>query len=138
MYFFPTPKIGSLGEKTLHVNKPKWFHSSLEVIQSQLRVTSRLLSLHPNNPYLKGKLFTESKDYKRLRQQKKRQYVESMFVELEAMHKSNPKGYMDLVQSLRDGTFDKRVAETTSHASPDNWRNNFSRVIGSNPSLMMH
>ena len=57
-------------QKPVCVNKPKWFDSSLEAIQRQLRITARLLALQPSNPYLKGKLITETKDYKRLRQQK--------------------------------------------------------------------
>ena len=112
------------------VCKPKWFDKDCEMLQRQLRVTSRLLKVQPSNPYLKGKIFTESKEYKRLRQLKKRQYVDSMFVELDAMHKSNPKGYMDLVRSLRDGTFDKKVAETTSHVSPQKWKDHFEGLIG--------
>jgi hypothetical protein len=119
-------------KRSPRVNKPKWFDTSCETLQRQLRVTSRLLKLQPNNPYLKGKLFTECKDYKRLRQLKKRQYVESMFVELDQMHKSNPKGYMDLVKSLRDGSFDKKVADTSSHISPESWREHFSELLGPN------
>ena len=86
--------------------------------------------MQPSNQYLKSKLFVESKEYKRLRQLKKQQYVQSMFIELEEMHKSNPKGYMDLVKSLRDGSFDKKVAETTSHVSPDGWKQHFQDLLG--------
>ena len=31
-----------------------------------------------------------------------------MFSELDELHKSNPKAYMDLVRSLRDGSYDKK------------------------------
>ena len=112
------------------VRKPKWFDVSCETLQRQLRVTSRLLKIQPNNQYLKSKLFVECKEYKRLRQQKKRQHVQSMFVKLDEMHKSNPKGYMDLVKSLRDGSFDKKVAETTSHVSPESWKEHFQGLLG--------
>ena len=53
-----------------------------------------------------------------------------MFVELDEMHKSNPKGYMDLVKSLRDSSFDKKVAETTSHVSPECWKQHFQELLG--------
>ena len=65
-----------------------------------------------------------------MRQLKKRQYVQSMFVELDEMQKSYPKGYMDLVKSLRDGSFNKRVAETTSHVSPESWKQHFQGLLG--------
>ena len=119
-------------KKSSAVSKSKWFDRSCETIKKQLRITSRLLKMQTNNQYLKSKLFVECKDYKRLRQLKKRQYVQSMFVELDAMHKSNPKGYMDLVKSLRDGSFDKKVAETTSHVSPESWKNHFQDLLGPN------
>ena len=118
-------------KRSPRVNTPKWFDITCETLQRQLRVTTRLLKLQPSNPYLKGKLFTECKEYKRLRQFKKRQYVESMFVQLDQMHSSNPKGYMDLVRSLRDGSFDKKVADTSSHISPDSWREHFRGLLGS-------
>ena len=86
--------------------------------------------MQPSNQFLKSKLFVECKEYKRLRQLKKRQHVQSMFVELEEMHKSNPKGYMDLVRSIRDGSFDKKVAETTSHVSPEGWKLHFQGLLG--------
>ena len=112
------------------LNKPKWHDSTCEELQRQLRTTARLLKLQPNNPYLKGKLFTETKVYKRQRQSKKRQYVQSMFTQLDGMYKSNPKGYMDIVRSLRDGSFDKKVADSTTHVSPKCWQEHFQGLLG--------
>ena len=83
-----------------------------------MRITSRLLKAHPGNPYLKGKLVTESKTYKKLRKHKQKQFVDHMFGELDELHSSNPKGYMDLVQSMRDGSFDKKLSDSTSHVLP--------------------
>ena len=60
----------------------------------------------------------------------KQQYIRSMFVELDKMHKYNPQGCMDLVKSLRDGSFDKKVAETTSHVSTESWKQHFQGLLG--------
>ena len=49
------------------VSKPKWFDKDCETLQRQIRVTSCLLKMQSSNPYLKGKIFTESKEYKILR-----------------------------------------------------------------------
>ena len=111
-------------------SKPKWFDSSCDTLKRQMRVTSRLLKQQPGNPYLKGKLMTESKEFKRLRKHKQKQFVNHMFTELDQLHLSNPKGYMDLVKSLRDGTFDKSVTDPTSHVSPDKWRDHFQGLLG--------
>ena len=53
-----------------------------------------------------------------------------MFSELEGLHNSNPKAYMDLVRSLRDGSFDKKVSESTSHVSPEKWHDHFQGLLG--------
>ena len=110
--------------------KPKWFDRSLESLQRQLRITSRLLRQQPSNPFIKGRLFKETKDFKRLRKQRKKQYIDQMFVELDELHRSNPKGYMDLVRTMRDGSFDKQVSDSTSQVSPECWKEHFKGLLG--------
>ena len=110
--------------------KPKWFDRTCESIQRQVRITSRLLKQQPGNPFIKGRLFKETKDFKRLCKLKKKQFVDQMFVELDELHQSNPKGYMDLVRSMRDGSFDKEVSNSTSQVSPDSWREHFQGLLG--------
>ena len=39
---------------------------------------------------------------------------------------------MDLVKSLRDGSFDKKIAETTSQVSPESWKHHFQGLLGPN------
>ena len=53
-----------------------------------------------------------------------------MFSELDGLHNSNPKAYMDLVRSLRDGSFDKKVSDSTSHISPEKWHDHFQGLLG--------
>ena len=79
---------------------------------------------------MRGKLLSESKEFKRLRKQKQKQYVEHLYGELDQLHESNPKGYMDLVKSLRNGSFDKSVSDSTSHVSPEKWREHFQGLLG--------
>ena len=57
-----------------------------------------------------------------------------MFSELDGLHNSNPKAYMDLVRSLRDGSFDKKVSDSTSHISPEKWHDHFQGLLG--PSIV--
>ena len=72
----------------------------------------------------------EAKNIKCLQEQKTKQYVEAMFSELDGLHNSNPQAYMDLVRSLRDGSFDKKVSDSTSHVSPQKWHNHFQGLLG--------
>ena len=46
------------------------------------------------------------------------------------MHKSDPKKYMDLVNSLKEGTFDKTRPSDTSSVKPDDWFSHFSSLLG--------
>ena len=55
-----------------------------------------------------------------------------MFVELYSIKENNPKGYMDLIKTLRDGTFDKDVVSDTSHVSPQEWFRHFSELLSKN------
>ena len=116
--------------KAKRVNYPKWHDRSCEELRRQLRVTSKILKINPQNPYLRGKLISESKDYNRLRKQRQKEYIDNLFLELDQLHQSNPKGYMNIVNSIRDGSFDKAVKDDTDNVSPDLWRDHFQRLLG--------
>ena len=55
-----------------------------------------------------------------------------MFVELDSIKENNPKGYIDLIKTVRDGTFDKDVVSDTSHISPQEWFRHFSELLSKN------
>ena len=52
-----------------------------------------------------------------------------MFTELDQLYTSNPRGYMTLVKSLRDGSFDKKVSDNSSYMSPDKWKEHFTNLL---------
>ena len=91
-----------------------------------------MLKGDPKNAYLRGKLFSETKLYKKLTKQKQKQFVDNLFNELDSIKENNPKGYMDLIKTLRDGNFDKGVQSDTSHISPHKWFNHFSELLSKN------
>ena len=99
-------------------------------LRRQLRITSKVLNKNPTNPFLKSKLLSESKDYKRLRKQKQKEFVDNLFLELDHLHKNNPRGYMNIVNSIRDGSFDKSIKDDTGHVSPLKWREHFQGLLG--------
>ena len=53
-----------------------------------------------------------------------------MFSELYQLHDSNPRGYMNLVISLRRGSFDKKMPDDSSFVTPDRWQQHFSELLG--------
>ena len=112
--------------KTVH---PKWHDATCESLNKRIKQSSYLLSKHPNNPYLKKCLTSETKQYKKLVKSKHKEYIGKLFDDLDDLHKSNPRGYMNLVKSLRDGSFDKKVTDNTSFISPDRWRDHFVSLL---------
>ena len=95
-----------------------------------MKKTSKLLFANPRNPWLKGKLFQESKLYKRLVKYKQKTFTDNLFLQLQSMHGSDPKKYMDLVNSLRNGNFDRAKNSDSQAIEPDEWFDHFSSLLG--------
>ena len=71
---------------------PKWHDISCAEAHWSLLLTSKLLKGDPKNPYLRGKLFSETKLYNKLVKNRQKQFVDRMFNELDSIHKNDPKG----------------------------------------------
>ena len=111
---------------------PKWHDASCADVHKSILLTSKLLKNDPKNAFLWGKLFTDKKHYKKLTKNKQKEFVDKLFTELDSIKDNNPKGYMDLVKTLRDGSFDKGVDSDTSHISPHIWFSHFSNLLSKN------
>ena len=61
---------------------------------------------------------------------KHKRHIDDLFSQLDSMHKSDPRKYMQLVNSLKEGNFDKIKPSDTSSISPDNWFSHFSSLLG--------
>ena len=68
-------------------------------------------------------------EYNKLVKLKNKQFVENMFAELDSMQNNDPRGYMDLVKSMRDGSFDRAISDDTSGVSPSTWHSHFSNLL---------
>ena len=79
----------------------------------------------PENRYLRTQLRLFTKDYNKLVKSKQKQFVENMFSELDSMERDNPRGYMQLISSMRDGNFDRSTPDDTSGISPSQWHSHF-------------
>ena len=98
---------------------PKWHDYECQGLLLSLKRTSKLLSNNPKNPWLKGKLIQESKEYKRVTKYKQKLFTDNLFSQLKSMHGSDPQQYMELVNSLRSGNFDKRKNSDIEAIEPD-------------------
>ena len=110
--------------------RPKWHDSTCEELRKEINKTATLLKKYPKNSYLRGRIQSESKKYKKLVKSKQKHYVNELFKELDILHGVNPRGYMNIVKSLRDGSFDRNKSDDTGFISPEDWRNHFSSLLG--------
>ena len=118
--------------------QPTWHDIDCHLLQSDLKRTSKLVTTFPRDPWLRGKLLSDTKKYNRLVKLKHKKYIDDLFSQLDSMHKSEPRKYMQLVNSLKEGNFDKIKPSDTSSVSPEEWFSHFSSLLGkpNNPSLV--
>ena len=53
-----------------------------------------------------------------------------IFEQLDAAYLSNPREYMNIVRSLKQGSFDKKISSDTEAIEPQEWFNHFQRLLG--------
>ena len=119
-------KRGNKKKKFCH---PKWHDLSCEEAHRKVRESARLLKINPDDKSLGARLRQDIKDYKKLVKLRNKQFVDNMFSELDSMQNNNPRGYMDLIRSMRDGDFDKSTSDDTSGINPSKWHSHFSNLL---------
>ena len=111
---------------------PRWHDLSCSDAHRKVYTTARLLKSDPDNTYLRSKLRSVTKEYNKLVKYKQKQFVENMFSELDSMQHDNPRGYMQLINSMREGNFDRSTPDDTSGVSPSAWYMHFSNLLSKN------
>jgi hypothetical protein len=113
------------------VRPPRWHGAACQQAKQSITLTSKLLSQYPNNAFLRGRLFTETKYYKKLVKQTQKSFLSNMFDELDSVQQSDPRRYMDLVRALRQGSHDKATPSDTASVPPGEWLQHFTELLGS-------
>ena len=106
---------------------PKWHDLSCDEAHRKVSATARFVKDDPKNPFLVAKL--RKKNYNKLVKLKNKQFVDNMFVELDSMERNDPRGYMELIRSMRNGGFDKATSDDTSGITPPTWHTHFSDLL---------
>ena len=110
--------------------KPKWYDATCDSLKKDINKTASLLKKYPNNPYLRGRIQSESKKYRKLLKSKQKEHINKLFNELDIMYKVNPRGYMNIVKSLKNGSFDRKISDDLAFIDPNAWREHFSTLLG--------
>ena len=117
----PTKNIDSAAEKVNHIflralgtksdkTKPrhkktqikKWYDKSCREVSKNLKLTAYLLSKSPKDPYLRGRLVTLRKEYKKLIKTRQNEHKSEIIARLEKAEENNPKEYWNLIKMLRN------------------------------------
>ena len=120
----------SYKNRFVKVKPPKWHDQSCHSAFISLQSTSKLLAKDPKNPWLRGRFTNETKQYNKLIKTKHKEYLDSTFSELEKMHSTDPKAYMDLVNAIRGGTNDRSQPADTDAVEPEEWFQHFKTLLG--------
>ena len=112
------------------VKPPKWHDKTCFEMFASIKRTSNLLMRNPRDPWLKGKLNKETKQYNQLLKKKQSQFVNKIFNDLEIIEEKNPKGYYDLIDLIRSGGFDKTKPNETDSVDPITWFTHFKDLLG--------
>ena len=95
--------------------------------RTQLQKLGKALITDSNNTFLRGKLFSLKKFYKKLLTKKKNAFKQEIISRLEALEKTNPKEYWSLFDKL------KRCDENAPSDSTvciEEWLSHYSKLLG--------
>ena len=71
-------------------------------MKTKLNNLAKLLERYPNDPYVRGKLITTRKEYRKLIKKKNKEWQNLLIEKLQEFKSSNPKEYWKLIKSLRE------------------------------------
>ena len=121
-------------KRTARKESKKWYDYTCIEVSKQLKLIGKLCEKDPKNPYLRGRLFTVRKQYKKLVKHKKHQWKDTMIKRLEEIESNNPTEYWKLIKELKERKAQKRIS------NPEEFEEFFRKLFAdekddSNPSL---
>ena len=108
----PKVKIAQRQKNKKKKPEKKWYDNTCFELSKRLKLTTKLLSDDPTNPFLRGSFCKTRKLYKKLLKLKKREWTDNMIKKLEELESKDPKEYWKLVNELRE----KKQDESFFHA----------------------
>ena len=128
------PKRRSSTRVRKNTRKPnkKWFDHSCHARKTKLNNLAKLLERYPNDPYVRGKLITTRKEYRKLIKRKNKEWQNSLIEKLQEFESSNPKEYWKLIKSLRECNLGVDANNEGDSVDPGNWFDYF-KALNSSP-----
>ena len=117
------PKKRSSTKVRKNTRKPnkEWFDHSCHVMKTELNNPAKLLETYLNDPYVRGKLITTHKEYRKLIERKNREWQNLLIEKLQEFVSSNPKEYWKLIKSFREGNLEGDANNESDSVDPGTW-----------------
>ena len=129
------PRKPGFNNRFVKVKPPKWHDKTCHEMYQSVQKTSLLLSKDPRNAWLRGTLRAETKQYNKILKFKQKEFIDTAFSDLDKMHSTDPKAYMDLVKALRNGSHDASKPSDTDSVDPEEWEDHFKNLLGKTKEL---
>ena len=128
------PKRRSSTKVSKNTRKPnkKWFDHSCHAMKTKLNNVAKLLERYLNNPYVRGKLITTRKEYRKLIKRKNKEWQNFLIENLQEFGSSNPKKYWKLIKSLRKFNLGGDANNESDSVDPGTWFDYF-KALNSSP-----
>ena len=92
----------------------KWYNNDCYVLKKNLRNLGNLLTMYPDDTFLRHLFFAKTKEYKRFIKKQKRQFHSALLDKIDALADKNPKEYWKLVNSIKANQTKKVSDEISS------------------------
>ena len=119
-----------ISRRFIKVKPPPWHDSTSEAQFREIKQLSSLLHKNPCDPWVQGKLKTESNNHKQVLNKQQPLFVNRSFTDLESIEQNDPKGYFKLSKKMKTGCFDKNKQSDTETVCPSEWISHFKDLLG--------
>ena len=83
-------------KKNMSKQNQKWYNNDCYVLKKNLRNLGNLLTMYPDNTFLRHLFFAKEKKYKRFIKKQKRHFHSALLDKIDALADNNPKEYWKL------------------------------------------
>ena len=118
---FPKRRSSTKVRKNTRKPNKQWFDHSCHAMKTKLNNLAKVLERYPNDPYLRDKLITTHKEYRKLNKRKNREWQNLLIEKVQEFESSNPKEYWKLIKSLRECNLGDDANNESDSVDPGTW-----------------
>ena len=122
------------GLSTVKKRGKPWYNQSLKETRRSLFSYCKLLSQFPRDPFIRGKVFTVKKLYKKQCRMAKAMYYKLVVNDLSNLNVKDPKSFWDYLKKVKKNDTDTTCKSNSSPISADCWYSHFKSTLSDSTS----